>query len=333
MGADSLGRQPLVSIVTPSYNQGRFLEAAIRSVLEQDYPRIEYIVMDGGSSDESAAILERYSGQLAHWESQPDQGQAHAVNKGLRLAQGELLGWLNSDDTLLPGAVRLAAAAFEQPPAADVVYGRLERSDASGRLVPTPALPKDRVEFSLERLLGECIVNQPGSLWRRNVMEKAGLLDETLHYALDYEYWMRLALVGARFKRLDAALARFRLSPGSKTVSRAVQHADEAFGVLEAYLRQADLPARTGMTRAQLAAQARRTRAVLHLQAAYGELRRGAPGQALGRLWAALRCDPRAPFERRWLNLALAGGRRRFNALSLRYNEAQSDRNPKETPD
>ncbi|MCC7130710.1 MAG: glycosyltransferase [Anaerolineae bacterium] len=331
MSAGKMDWQPLVSIITPSYNQGRFLEAALRSVLEQDYPRIEYIVIDGGSRDESAAILERYAARLAHWESTPDRGQAHAINKGLRLARGELLGWLNSDDELLPGALRRAVEAFDQPPPADVVYGRLERSDVNGRAVPTPALPKDRVVFGRERLLGECIVNQPGTLWRRSVMEKAGPLDETLHYALDYEFWMRLALAGARFKRLDAPQARFRLSPGSKTVAGAVAHADEALAVLEAYARRPDLPALTGLAASQLAAQAQRTRAVFHLLAANGELRRGAFGRALARLGLALRSDPRALFERRWLDLARARARR--SRAPVRYNEPQPEPEAEETPE
>lgn len=324
--------EPLVTLVTPSLNQGRFLEAAICSVLEQDYPYIEYIVIDGGSQDGSVEVLRRYADRLAHWESTPDRGQAHAVNKGLRRARGGLLGWLNSDDALLPGAVRRAVQAFAAQPQAEVVYGRLERIDEAGRRIPTPTLPKDRVEFSLKLLLGECAVNQPGSLWRRAAMERAGLLDETLHYALDYEYWMRLALAGARFARLDAVQARFRLSAGSKTVAGAVRHADEALEVLERYAARPGLLALTGLSAAELRRQADHTRAVMHLQAAYGELRRGRPRPALERLRRALACDPAALFEARWLLLGLAGLRRRINALSMGYNQASRLRGPEEEP-
>ena len=147
-------------------------------MLDQDYPRLEYLVIDGGSSDDSPRIIERYASRLAYWESQPDRGQAHAINKGLQRARGDILGWLNSDDVLLPGVVSRAVQIFTQYPEVDVVYGRLERIDASGRLLPTPRLPKDRVDFDLSQVLGECVVNQPGSFWRREVMERAGLLDE-----------------------------------------------------------------------------------------------------------------------------------------------------------
>ena len=194
----------------------------------------------------SLAIIQKYASRFSFWVSEPDQGQAHAINKGLRLAHGEILGWLNSDDLLLPDATSRAVAVFQSEPQIDVVYGRLERINAAGRLVPTPELPKDNLDFSLHELLGECIVNQPGSFWRRSAMGRAGLLNESLHYALDYEFWARLALNGAHFKHLPQVVARFRLSPESKTVGYAVEHAEEQLAVLETLASRPDLPELTG---------------------------------------------------------------------------------------
>jgi glycosyltransferase involved in cell wall biosynthesis len=123
VGKHLLNKEPLVSIVTPSYNQGAFLEQTILSVLEQTYPTVEYCVMDGGSDDNSVDVIKKYAGQINYWESIQDRGQAHAINKGLRQAKGEFLGWLNSDDVLLPGTVERIVNTFNQHPEIDVVYG------------------------------------------------------------------------------------------------------------------------------------------------------------------------------------------------------------------
>ncbi len=303
---------PLVSLITPSYNQAEFLEASLQSALAQTYPRLEYIVMDGGSSDGSAALIARYADRLADWESQPDRGQAHAINKGLERANGDLLGWLNSDDLLLPDTVERVVQAFQARPDVDVVYGRLERIDASGALIPTPGLPKDRVTMDKAHVIGECIVNQPGSFWRRRIMQQVGLLDERLRYTLDYEYWMRIALAGGVFLRLDAPVARFRLSAGSKTVGQTAAMAIEQLAVLERLLAQPDLPARLGQTPAQVHRQANYARAVIGLHALYGSLKLRRWGPAVGWLGYALRRNPALLFDRRWRDLALAGLRRRL---------------------
>jgi len=308
MRADNL---PLVSLVTPSYNQGQFLEATLRSVLAQDYPAIEYLVMDGGSTDDSPQIIARYAGRLAYWESQPDRGQAHAINKGLQRARGEILGWLNSDDVLLPDTVSRVVQAFAQHPEVDVVYGRLERINAAGEPVPTPLLPKDRLTMGRAHVIGECIVNQPGAFWRRRIMQPVGWLDEGLRYNLDYEYWIRMALAGAAFLRLPAVVARFRLSAGSKTVGQTAAMAIEQLQVLEQVLERPDLPARLGLPPAQVHRQARRAWAVIGLHAVYGYIKLGRWSEAAGWLWRALRSDPSALFQRRWFDLALAGLQRR----------------------
>lgn len=317
---------PLVSIVTPSYNQGQFLEATIRSVLDQDYPNIEFIIMDGGSTDDSITILQRYADQIAHWESQPDRGQAHAINKGLRVAKGSILGWLNSDDLLLPETVSQVVETFCDDPDTDVVYGRLERIDEEGRLVPTPILPKDRVEFSKKYILSECIVNQPGAFWRREMMAKAGLLNEGLHYVLDYEYWIRLALLGARFKHLDQVVALFRLSQASKTVSQTTLHALELLRVFEGVASRPDLPEILELPENSIHRMVVYTRARICLQAFYGELKQNKRRASLGWLIQAIRNDPSSFVDRRWLDLGLASLRRRLSRQDILSRKSEGDR-------
>jgi glycosyl transferase family 2 len=205
---------PLVSIVTPSLNQGRFVLDTIRSVLGQDYPRIEYLVVDGGSTDGTLATLARHDGAL-RWISEPDGGQAAAVNKGLRMASGEILGWLNSDDVYEPGAVSAAVAYLREHPETALVYGDAILIDASGReLGPcTHVEPPD-----VQRLIhaGDYIV-QPAAFFRRAAFEAVGGLDESLHWALDYDLWLKIA---RRFPLayLPRKLARCRQTGENKTV-------------------------------------------------------------------------------------------------------------------
>jgi hypothetical protein len=230
----------------------------------------------------------------------------------LRRASGKVLGWLNSDDVLLPGAVQLAVETFQQRPEVDVVYGRLERIDEAGRLLPTPTLPKDRLTFGPGSAIGECIVNQPGSFWRRQVMDSSGLLDETLHYSMDYEYWIRLVSAGARFERLPDAVAQFRLSAGSKTVGQTAAQAEEQLQTLARVLASPNLVQQLGLAHAEIDRQARRARARIALHAAYGRYKIQDYAGALRWLRYALRNDPFSPLERRWFDLALTSLRRRL---------------------
>jgi glycosyltransferase involved in cell wall biosynthesis len=303
---------PLVTIITPSYNQGEFLEQAIQSVLDQDYPHIEYIIIDGGSMDGSFEILRRYSDRLAYWESKPDRGQAQAINKGLKRATGSILSWLNSDDVLCQETVGRAVDVFVQHPEIDVVYGHIERIDEQGRLIPTPILPKDRVTFDKHLAIGESLVNQPGAFWQRTIMEKSGLLDENLSYAIDYEYWLRIAMNNGRFLRLDDTVARFRLSGSSKTVGQTAAMAVEQYAVLERLLARDDLGEALGLSREQIQKQQRRARSVIALHAAHGYFKSRQWGDASQWLASALQSDPLAIFQRRWLDLALAGFMRRL---------------------
>lgn len=181
--------RPLVTIVTPSFNQGRFIRATIESVLSQDYPNIEYIVMDGGSSDETETVVREYASRLT-WISEKDRGQSHAINKGFRMAKGEIVSWLNSDDLILPGSVRHAVAALERNPRAGAVYGEGYQIDIDGKIKSRfpPTEP-----FNLWKLiyLSDYILQQT-LYFRRSALEDVGLLDEDLHFGMDWEILMRL---------------------------------------------------------------------------------------------------------------------------------------------
>jgi glycosyltransferase involved in cell wall biosynthesis len=209
-----------ISIITPSYNQGRFIERTIQSVLDQDLGgrSLEYVVVDGGSQDETLDVLRRY-GQRLHWRSEPDRGQADAVNKGLRSTDSDIIGWLNSDDIYYPGAVAAACDFLEAHPAVDVVYGDAELIDEhSSVLGAYPTEP-----FEPRRLEQICFLCQPAVFFRRRVVERFGGLDDRLHIALDYEYWLRLALGGATFAQLPRVLAGWRLYPGIKSYARRLE--------------------------------------------------------------------------------------------------------------
>lgn len=230
---------PLVSIVTPSFNQGVFLEAAIQSVLDQDYPNIEYLVIDGGSSDESKQIIERFAGRLAWSQSEPDSGQVDAILKGFSRSHGTIIGWLNSDDELLPGAVSSVVKAFLADPGLMLVYGDNILVDAeSGYEDILPARPFDVVTMLRT---GQNHVPQPGSFFRREALELAGGLSRSGYYYFDFEFVVRLGLV-ARAKRLPARLGLYRLHEASKSMSAHERKADDHLRMYDAVFGLADLP-------------------------------------------------------------------------------------------
>lgn len=207
------------SIVTPSYNQGQFIKETLDSVLQQDYPHIEYIVMDGGSTDETLDLLRSYDDPRLTWYSERDKGQSDAINKGLRLATGDILAYLNSDDLYLPGTLRYVADYFEQHPDVDLLYGSCHTIDAqSRRIEPTYHVqPISTRQFITKRFK----LPQQGVFWRRRVTEQIGLFDETLHYRMDYDYWLRMVIAGFKFAHTAKFLASFRVHDTSKTVSQA----------------------------------------------------------------------------------------------------------------
>ena len=210
---------PLVSIVTPSFNQARYLEATLRSVLEQDYPAIEHIVMDGGSSDGSREILEQWSGRLAGWISEKDKGQTDAINKGFARANGEILAWLNSDDTYNPGTIRAAVAALQAHPEASMVYGDASYIDESGRVIGR--FPAAQTDYARLRH-GYVHVPQQASFWRAEYWRKVGPLDPSFYFAMDYDLWVRLAALAPLVYvpgAPGAPWANFRLHRDAKTIS------------------------------------------------------------------------------------------------------------------
>jgi glycosyltransferase involved in cell wall biosynthesis len=205
---------PVISLVTPSFNQARFLARTVESVLGQGYPRLEYIIQDGGSTDETAALLRRYRRQLAHCESGRDNGQADALNRGFRRATGEVLGYLNSDDLLLPGALAFVADYFRRHPDVDVLYGHRIVIDQEGREVGRWVLPPHDDEV----LSWSDLVPQETLFWTRRIWETTGAaLDESYRYALDWELLLRFRAAGARIARVPRFLGAFRVHPGQKT--------------------------------------------------------------------------------------------------------------------
>jgi glycosyltransferase involved in cell wall biosynthesis len=202
-----------ISVVTPSLNQGRFLRETLDSVLSQSYGCLEYVVVDGGSTDHTLTVLAAAGAQV-RWTSEPDSGQADAVNKGIRSTSGDIIGWLNSDDLYRPGALQTVADYFGAHPGVDIVYGDADVIDQSGAVrgrYPTAA-------WDADGLIERCFLCQPAVFFRRRLVERFGALDERLHYCMDYEYWLRLSAAGARFGYVPRVLAATRLHPDTKTL-------------------------------------------------------------------------------------------------------------------
>jgi glycosyltransferase involved in cell wall biosynthesis len=193
----SRGREfPRISIVTPSFNQAQFLERTILSVLNQNYPNLEYIIIDGGSTDGSLEIIKRYEPWLAYWVSEEDAGQSDALNKGFARATGDIVGWQNSDDIYLPGAFHEAAEVFRKSPGVEVVFANrldIDQDDhviGEGRFTP----------FSLVSHFYEgMMLSNQSAFWRKDLFSKIGMFDPTLQVAMDYEFFLRAAVKGARF--------------------------------------------------------------------------------------------------------------------------------------
>ena len=222
----------LVSIVTPSFNSMPYIKETVRSVQEQDYPNIEHIVMDGGSTDGTIEFLESQKHLI--WKSEPDRGQSHALNKGFQLAKGEIIGWLNSDDIYEPGAVSLAKEYLQNNSEIDIVYSDLIIIDQYGNV-----LGKTRSDyFELGKLLRDNFVKQPTVFMRRKVIDETNGVDESLQYVMDREFWLRAGLKGFRMHYLaDREFAKFRYIPGTKSFNLSAEFHKEWYQVLEKTLQ------------------------------------------------------------------------------------------------
>jgi glycosyltransferase involved in cell wall biosynthesis len=223
-------RLPSISLVTPSLNQGKFIRPTIESVLSQNYPNLEYFVQDAGSTDGTLEVLRSYEDRVS-FVSEKDRGQADAINRGLRRATGEVLGYLNSDDVLLPGAVQAVGEAFASDPAAVFVFGRALYIDEDGKAI-APYLTRPD---AIERIADACFIAQPAAFFRRKVWEEIGPFDESLHHTMDYDYWLRIA---ARYPRstmrfLDRELAGCRMHADAKTVAGWTRALDEIFALVK----------------------------------------------------------------------------------------------------
>lgn len=226
---------PKISIVTPSYNQGAFIERTIQSVLNQDYPNLEYIIIDGGSTDGSTEIIKKYQDKLTYWVSEKDQGQTHAINKGFRRATGDIVGWLNSDDEYCSGALETVAKTFIANKDVDFFFGNRITVDENGRVLRDDR--HTRFSFSALVLYG-MIVSQPAAFWKRELFEKYGYLDESQRFCMDYEFFCR---IGAQIKakHIRKHLARFRRHSGSKSSTISNVWLEEYSRIRERYLEAA----------------------------------------------------------------------------------------------
>lgn len=281
-----------VSVVTPSYNQGRFLEATIRSVLGQDYPDLEYVIIDGGSADGGRDIIARYAQYLAFWTSEPDRGQADAINKGWRRARGNVLAYLNSDDRYEPHAVSRAVRYLEAHPDVDIAYGALAMIDCDGKTLEVVRPPAISLAWLLRYPLP-----QPTMFVRRRVVERVGWLDEALHYTMDWDFCLRAAAAGSVFGCVPGApLAGFRVWGGQKTADGFERQLQEQFAIRDRLL-SGSLP--SGDWRGAV----RYSKAWAFLWPAYQQYVHGELRGARRLLRRAAVCDWRVAAHPEWLGL------------------------------
>jgi glycosyltransferase involved in cell wall biosynthesis len=223
---------PRITIVMPSFNQASYLEEAICSVLDQNYPNLEFMILDGGSTDGSQEIIARYADRLTYWQSQPDKGQTDALIQGFDRATGDLLGWVNSDDVLLPDSLQTIADAFVARPECGLFGGNYVLIDSNGNIIRCKRHPVNANFFAKYGLF---IVNQPGSFFKPEDYEAVGRLNRDLHYVMDTDLYVRMMLNGTRFAHTGAYLAGFRKHAAAKTVAQIRRAREESGSARRSY--------------------------------------------------------------------------------------------------
>ncbi|CAN5194542.1 N/A [soil metagenome] len=207
---------PKISIITPSYNQGKYLEETILSILNQNYPNLEYIIIDGGSTDESVEIIKKYEERIHYWVSEPDEGQTHAINKGFKKATGDLVAWMNSDDIYFENAFKHVAQAFNQAHGNfDVYFGDKANIDEEGAVIREYLYPPFS-GLGIKYTTNMNISNQ-STFWKKELFDKFGYLDEDIQFAMDYEYFLRLYMKGASFYKIPELLGALRMYSENKS--------------------------------------------------------------------------------------------------------------------
>lgn len=205
---------PKITVITPSYNQAQYLEATIRSVLDQGYPNLEYIIIDGGSTDGSVEIIKRYASQLAYWISEPDRGQSHAINKGLQRATGEWVGWQNSDDIYYPDSFMLVAKCAARSPSANLIIGDINLINEHGQVIRDVRYVRPTY---LSLLAEGMVLTNQAAFWKRDLHTRLGWLDESLHYGFDYEWFLRILVDTNQSVHIPEIIGALRYHTETKT--------------------------------------------------------------------------------------------------------------------
>lgn len=216
-------KYPKISIVTPSYNQGQFIELAIKSVLEQDYPNFEHIILDNCSTDETIGILKKYPHLV--WKSQPDRGQSHALNQGFGMATGDIIGWLNADDQYLPGCFNKVTESFARHPETDIAYGDYYWINQEGKIIQS----RKELDFDifLLKYLHVLYIPSTSTFFDRKIFQENNFLDTSLEYSMDYEFFLRLAYKQYKFTHINAHLASFRWHQHNKSMIATKEQLEE----------------------------------------------------------------------------------------------------------